>query len=603
MYYLKTVDNEFYKQRLSGPLIFVIIAFVVLIVRLFYLQIIEGGEYYIKSENNCVRLQDIPPPRGLIFDCNGKLLVDNRPSFDISVIPKNVKPLNQIIPKVAKFLELPENEVIKKIKAVRGIASYKPLLIKRDVGRTALAKIEANKYDLPGIIVDVTPRRHYIHNTAAHLIGYMGEISKEKINSKKYKNYRRGEYIGRFGIEKSYEKDLRGKRGGRQVEVNVKGQVLRVLNVVKAHPGHNIYLSIDAKLQKKAEELFKDKSGAVVAMNPSNGMILAMLSSPYFDQNMFVNKMTLKQWSDLVNDKNNPLQNKAIHGEYPPGSVYKIVTAMAGLEEGIVTQKDRVDCPGYYRFGNRTFRCWKRGGHGSVNIIDAIAESCDVYFYQLGQQIGVDRLSKYAKSCGLSLKTGIELDHEEDGLIPTSFWKLSQKGEPWIKGETLSIAIGQGYNLVTPLQIACLISAIANGGTLFKPLLINKIETVEGELVRKYKTEVSGKLKVSKKNLRLIRKGLWNAVNKKGGTAYWNARLDSIQISGKTGTSQVVGYKSKSKLKKGLFEDHAWFAAYAPTRKSKIAVAVLVEHGGHGSSAAAPIAKELIKLYCENKEQ
>ena len=603
MNYFKTVDNDFFRQRLSSLFIAILIFFTILISRLFYLQIIDGNEYYIKSENNCFRLQKIPPHRGLIFDINGELLVDNRPSFEISITPKDARPLRKVVSKLSGLLDIPEDILYEKVKSIKGIAAFKPTLLKKDISRDCLAAIEVNKYDLPGVNINVISQRHYIKKNAVHLIGYLGEINSTELSSDKYLDYRKGDLIGKFGVEKAYEKFLRGKWGGKQVEIDVTGQVLRILNIVKSQPGDNLFLTIDDKIQAKAEELISGKKGAIVVMDPNNGLIIALVSSPVFDPDLFIEGMSRKEWNNLVTDKNRPLQNRAIQGEYPPGSVYKIVTAMAALEEKIIDETNTVDCPGYYKFGIRRFKCWKGGGHGIVNINKAISESCDVFFYHVGQQLGVDRIAKYAKMCGLGKKTGILIDRESTGLIPTSHWKVWQTGEPWIKGETLSIAIGQGYNLVTPLQCAVLISAIANGGILYKPQVVDRIETVEGKKVFQYKKEVMGNINISSKTLEIIRKGLWHAVNSEKGTAFWFAKMKDIDISGKTGTSQVISQKDFNKMtdeEKERYKDHAWFVAYAPSKNCKIAVAVLIEHGEHGSSGAAPIAKEIIKLYLKS---
>jgi penicillin-binding protein 2 len=601
--YIKTIDNDYYRQRLSGPLIVVLLSFAILSTRLFYLQIIEGDAYYTKSENNCIRLQRIPPERGLIFDQNGMLLVDNRPSFDIEIIPKDARPYKHVLPDLAQFLQEPEQKLRETLKKAKGSAIYRPFILKRDINRNVLAKIEARIYDLQGVQVRVKPRRHYVHRTAVHLIGYLGEISKKELKTKNIKQYHQGDYIGKYGIEKDYESYLRGEQGGRQVEVDVNGRVLKVHVTEKPKPGNNLYLTLDANLQKKVEQLLENKSGAVVVMNPNTGMILAYASKPDFDPNIFVDGMTQKQWQKLVSDYQKPLHNKVLQGEYPPGSIYKIVVAMAGLEKKVVSLNEKIECHGQYRLGNRTYRCWKKYGHGWMNLVDAIRESCDVYFYQLGLQLGVDRLAKYAKDCGLGKKTGTGIDLERKGLIPTSKWKLLYTGEPWQKGETLSIAIGQGFNLVTPMQMVCLISAVANGGTLYKPQFIKSIQTVGGKKLFEASPQKTGQLPANQKTIQIIKKGLWEVVNKQGGTAYWHARDKDIEICGKTGTAQVVSLaKREEEEEKGVtdksrYEDHAWFVAYAPSVDARIAVAVLIEHGGHGSSAAAPIAKEIITSY------
>ena len=599
--YLKTADTDWYRQRVTGVMICVLAVFAVLLLRLIYLQVIRGEEYRLLSLNNRIRLQSIDPPRGLISDRNDYVLVENRPSFDVSVTLKDAGEVEETIKKVSKHLMVPSEELMLKLTASKGVSAYKPILLKQDIGRNALATIEAHKHDLPGIAVNVKLRRHYLNvQDAAHLIGYLSEISPDELAAKIYPGRRRGDFIGKYGAEKAYENYLRGTRGGRQVEVNANGQVVQVLKTVNAKPGQNVYLTIDHVLQKKAESLLRGVAGAAVAMDPGSGRILALASSPSFDQNFFASGMSHEQWDSLISNPFRPMENKAIQGEYPPGSTYKIITAMAGLEEGVIDEDTEVSCPGYYRFGNRTFRCWKRGGHGRVNILKAITESCDVYFYKVGELLGVDRLAWYAKASGLGSPTGINLDKEAKGLIPTAAWKKRRTGVPWQKGETLSIAIGQGFNLATPLQMVGLTAAIANGGTRYRPMILEAIKSPDGRSIHQSQPEVIGKVPISERTLELVRTGLWAVVNSDHGTAR-GSRLADIEISGKTGTSQVISRKkddtrSEDEMPAHL-RPHAWFVAYAPSNAPIIAVAVLVEHGEHGSSAAAPVARELIKTY------
>ena len=582
-------------------MICVLAVFAVLLLRLIYLQVIRGEEYRLLSLNNRIRLQSIDPPRGLISDRNDYVLVENRPSFDVSVTLKDAGEVEETIKKVSKHLMVPSEELMLKLTASKGVSAYKPILLKKDIGRNALATIEAHKHDLPGIAVNVKLRRHYLNvQDAAHLIGYLSEISPDELAAKLYPGRRRGDFIGKYGAEKAYENYLRGTRGGRQVEVNANGQVVRVLKTVNAKPGQNVYLTIDHALQKKAESLLRGVAGAAVAMDPGSGRILALASSPSFDQNFFASGMSHEQWDSLISNPFRPMENKAIQGEYPPGSTYKIITALAGLEEGVIDEDTEVSCPGYYRFGNRTFRCWKRGGHGRVKILKAITESCDVYFYKVGELLGVDRLAWYAKASGLGSPTGINLDKEAKGLIPTAAWKKRRTGVPWQKGETLSIAIGQGFNLATPLQMVGLTAAIANGGTRYRPMILEAIKSPDGRSIHQSQPEVIGKVPISERTLELVRTGLWAVVNSDHGTAR-GSRLADIEISGKTGTSQVISRKkddtrSENEMPAHL-RPHAWFVAYAPSNAPIIAVAVLVEHGEHGSSAAAPVARELIKTY------
>jgi penicillin-binding protein 2 len=518
--YLKTADSEWYKQRIFGVILCVLAVFVVLLVRLFFLQVIKGEEFSLLSENNSIRLQSIDPPRGIIFDRNGKMLVDNRPSFDVSIILKDAKPVGATIQKLSLYLGMQEDELLPKITGLKGILTYQPVSLRQDIGRDALAAVEVFKYDLPGVIVNVKPLRSYIHtHVASHLLGYLGEINSNELKSGKYPNCRSGDLIGKYGAEKAFDHFLRGKRGGRQVEVNATGQVVKILKTVKSHPGRNVYLSIDLDVQKKAEELLAGLSGAVVAIEPATGQIIALASSPPFDQNAIVSGMSYEQWQAFISNPLKPLTNRAIQGEYPPASTYKILTAIAGLEEGIIDENTTFYCPGYYQFKDREYRCWKKAGHGEISLVRAIFESCDVFFYQVGQAVGIDRLAWYATASGLGTPTGINLDHETQGLIPTAAWKKRRTGIEWQEGETLSVAIGQGFNLVTPLQMAVFAAAIANGGTRFRPEILKKIETAERKIVVASEPQITGKIPISPRTMELIREGLWEVVNSETGTA------------------------------------------------------------------------------------
>ena len=599
--YLKTADPDWYKQRITGVIIFALAAFVMLIIRLIFLQVFMGDEFRRLSLNNSIRLQNIDPPRGWIYDRKGDLLVDNRPSFDVNITPKDAAPLQRTLEKMSQHLQTPADFLLSQIKQTRGASVYQPRLLKQDVGRDTLAAIEVNKYDLPGVSVDVNLRRHYIHERlAAHLIGYLSEISPAELKSGSYPDCRSGDLIGKFGVEKSYGNLLRGKRGGRQVEVSANGLVMRILKTVDAEAGNNVYLTIDQQLQQRAEVLLEGVVGATVAIEPDTGRILALASSPSFDQNSFVGGITHEQWDSLISNPFRPMSNRAIQGEYPPGSTYKIITALAGLQEGVIDAQTTLSCPGYYRYGNRVYRCWKKGGHGKVDILKAVEESCDVFFYQVGERLGVDRLAWYAKAFGLGSPTGISLGQEAHGLIPTAAWKERRTGIPWQKGETLSVAIGQGFNLATPLQMAVLAAAVGNGGNRYQPMILDRIQSADGKIIKKNAPRLTGKLPISPVNLGLVKLGLWKVVNGENGTAR-GSHLADIDMSGKTGTSQVISSKEDETLAE---EDipihqraHAWFVAYAPSEQPTIAVAVVVEHGEHGSGAAAPIAREMIKTY------
>lgn len=596
--FLDTIDSEWFNHRLTRFLVLVLIAFAFLYARLVYLQLVEGKEYRRLSEINSIRIQDIVAPRGLIADRNGRLLVENRPAFDLQIIPKDAKPLDRTLGTLSRFLKEPPESIRNRIRAAKKTGPLKPIIIREDISRDLLAAIEVHKYELPGVVVNISSKRHYMFNQhAVHLLGYLGEISPDELLQDPYAEYKGGDYIGKFGIEKSYESVLHGKRGGRQVEVNATGQIVRIMDTVKALAGQNIVLTIDQELQQTAEKLFEGKVGAAVAVDPNNGEVLALVSSPSFDPNMFLGGLSREQWQGLISNPQRPMENKVLQAEYPPASTYKILTALAGLEEKVITPETHYFCPGFYHFANRDYRCWRKGGHGEVGVVDGIARSCDVFFYRTGEDLGVDRLAWYAKGCGLSSPTGIPIEGEGRGLIPTSEWKRRRYGEPWQKGETLSIAIGQGYNLVTPMQMCMLAAAIGNGGIRYEPMLVKSVQGSDGE-IRETQPKIVGRIPVSDETLRLVQKGLWTVVNDPKGTAY-QSRIKELPFSGKTGTAQVVGRTEgdEKSLYKPLLKDHAWFVAYAPSEKPQIAIAVLVEHGEHGSSAAAPVASQMIRSY------
>lgn len=605
--YLNSPDGDWYNHRLKGAVILILFAFGIILVRLFFLQVTHGEKYRELSTNNRIRLQSLAPSRGLIYDRKGNLLVDNRPAFDLIINPRDAKPLGETLARLESLTGLSADEMRARIRKKAKGRSSKAVVLKRDIGRDILAPIEVLSHDLPGISIKVRPKRFYLNpGMGAHLLGYLGEINARELASGKHPNASGGDFIGKFGLEKVLEQTLRGELGGRQVEVDVRGRVIRELKRVEAKAGDSIYLTIDTELQKRSEELLRGEAGSVVALNPQTGAVLAMASSPSFDQNDFVSGLSYAKWNALLNHPGRPMENKAVQGLYPPASIYKIVTAMAALEEKIIDPKTKIYCSGSHAFGDRNYRCWKRTGHGSVDLIQALAQSCDVYFYVVGQKLGVDRLAFYARGAGLGQKTGIELGEEVGGLIPTAEWKRRVKRERWLSGETLSLSIGQSFNLVTPLQMAMLIASVGNGGTIYAPHLLGKIESADGKLVKPETPVVKGKLPMSKKSLALIRKGLFATVNGARGTAR-GAAIQGVTVAGKTGTAQVIGKAAdddgtEKKRNPRKFRDHAWFVAYAPVENPTIAVAVIVEHGEGGSTKAAPIAKKVMETWLGKEE-
>ncbi|MDA8137456.1 MAG: penicillin-binding protein 2 [Desulfobacteraceae bacterium] len=597
--YLHSVDSDWFNQRLVGVFVTVLAIFILLAVRLIYLQVIQGKELRRLSEINSIRLQDIDAPRGIISDRNGHILVDNRPAFNLYIILKDAKPLDHTLTKLAGLLAEPVEALRTTIQSSRKKGAYAPILLKEDISRDTLAAVEVHKFELPGVQVHVTSRRHYLYEGhAAHVLGYLGEISSDELQCPPFEDCKGGDYVGKFGIEKAFETALRGKRGGQQVEVNARGQVVRVLETVDAQRGQDIVLTIDQSLQSRAEELLAGQAGSAVAIDPQSGQVLVMASSPAFNANNFVKGLSRDQWNELISNPLRPLENKAIQAEYPPASTYKIVTTIAGLEEGAIDAQSSYFCPGYLSYGNRAYRCWKKGGHGEVHVVRALTESCDVFYYQVGIAVGVDGLAKYAKALGLGAPTGISLDRESKGLIPTSEWKLRRFGVPWQGGETLSVAIGQGFNLVTPLQMAVLAAAVGSGGVRYKPYLVQSARSADGQVVFEQKPEVVANTHFRPETLALTYKGMWGVVNDPRGTAYL-MRIKDVPFSGKTGTAQVVSRPKDGEVvdPQSLPKDHAWFVAFAPSVNPTIAVAVMIEHGEHGSSAAAPVAREIIRLH------
>ncbi len=596
------IETEVYQKRLTRLTLFVLIVFSVLFVRLWFLQIINGAGYRIQSENNSIDLRDILPFRGLIFDRNGQLLVDNRPSFILGVIPEDIKDLDGLIEDIRRLAEIDSLSAKNKIKEALKRDPFNPVYIKKGLTRDELARIETNILSLPGVIIEVKPKRHYIYNAlAAHLIGYLGEIDRKQLNRKGYEENKLGDFVGKFGIENKWQRYLNGVRGGQQVEVDASGRRLRVLYKKAADPGFNVYLTIDKDLQMLAERSLHNKAGAIVAMNPSSGEILAMASSPTFDPDDFAKGMNKKQWERLVSNRYFPLQNRVISGQYPPGSLFKIVVALAGLEEGVVDPNEKIFCGGSYSFKGRIYRDYKREGHGYVDLHKALVESCDVYFYKIGQKTGIDTIARYAKRLGLNRVTGLQLGDEKPGLIPNKAWKLRRWHAPWEDGETLSVAVGQSFTLTTPIQIVRFISALFNGGILFRPQVTKWIGRGNKEKKFEFKHDVVGRWDLKKENMELAKRALIGVVNGPHGTGK-RARLDRIRVAGKTGTAQVIASPVEEERVKERdvpykFRDHAWFVAVAPAENPVIALAIIMEHSGQGGIVAAPIAKNMFESY------
>lgn len=593
-----------FRNRLLIVTVILGLAFLVLVSRLWYLQVLKGDEFAEFSLENHIRVERIPAPRGRILDRYGKELVVNRTSFDVYVIPKDINDVSYISNSLSQIINLDKDQIDKNIRSAISKRSFKPVLIAKDINRDQLAYIEARRSSLLGVIIEINNLRQYPHGSlGSPFLGYIGKVSEAELkNNPKINN---NDLVGKTGVEKGWESNLRGEDGyiqrvtdalGREVESTL---FLEDLQNKKTIPGSDVLLTIDIELQKAAEEALGDQSGAIVAVNVNSGEVLALASKPSFNPADFIKGIDSKTWSELVNDKSSPLLNRSTQGLYAPGSVFKMVPSVAALNEGIIDKEEYLHCPGYYKVGNRTFRCWKRGGHGWVNLRSAIVRSCDVYFYKIAERMGIDNLSKYISAFGFGSLTGVGIE-ERAGISPSREWKLKRFNKPWYKGETIVSAIGQGYVNVTPIQVAMMTSAVANGGTLLKPAIVKEIISYRGEKKFKHARIVSGKIPIEIEMLELIKDALVGVVNDPGGTGR-RARIKDMIVAGKTGTAQVVSLDIQSEDKK--YRDHAWFTSYAPAEDPEIAVTVLIEHGGKGGAVAAPIARKILEVYKTLKEE
>ncbi len=594
--------------RKRFKIVFAVVSIMIslLILRMWHLQVIRGDELTQRSENNSVRLRKIKPLRGLILDTNGQILVDNQPAFDIIFVPNRTRNVNDVAYKLKSLLEARSISLSSDISPLGKRRWFQPVKLDKNISVEKLAIVETHAPDLPGITIEVVPIRKYLGgDMTAHIIGYTGEISPEELKKDTNSGLSVGDIVGKDGLEKYLDQYLRGKSGAEQVEVNVLGKEVKVIGKIEPVSGYNVVLTIDSLLQKTAWEAVQGRAGAVVVIDPRDGAVLAMVSSPAFDPNLFKGGISVDDWEELSTDPSHPLGNRAISGQYPPGSTYKLFVAAAAIEEGLITPDTAFNCNGSFELGKRSFRCWQKHGHGRVSLHRAIVESCDVYFYNVGKLVGVDKLAEYARAFGLGKATGIDLPQEKNGLIPTREWKLSRFKEAWHLGETISISIGQGFDLVTPLQLVNAYSSLANGGTVYKPWIVKRVETADGRVLKTFAPEKKSALPLSEENMELLRQGLWGVVNEPGGTGHALQRREQ-DVCGKTGTAQVIGLPDRKTVRKRKITsvktgDHALFVCFAPCKNPEIAIAVVMEHAGHGGSAAAPVARKIIDAYFERK--
>jgi penicillin-binding protein 2 len=569
---------------------------IILFVRLWDLQVMKGAEMKRLSEQNRIRVKKILAPRGIIFDRNGKILADSRPSFNLYITPEDIKDFSQTVDGLARVLGIDREDIVDRLKNSAGLPASFPVKVKPDVSMDEVAKVEANRVYLVGVSIQIEPRRWYPYEKVlAHALGYVSEIGEEELKMKEYKGYTQGEFIGKYGLERMYEPALRGIDGERRVEVDATGREIRTLDIKEPIPGNNLYLNIDLEAQLVAEKALEGRKGGVIAVEPKNGAVLALASRPAFDPNKFSTGIKREDWKELIADKNHPLQNRVIQGRFPPGSTFKIALALKALDDGVINEKTSFSCRGGMPFGNRVFRCWKKEGHGQVDVHRAIVESCDVFFYNVGLKLGVDRIHEIGSAIGLGKITGIDLPGEKQGIIPSTEWKKKTYGLPWYEGETLSVAIGQGAVWLTPIELVQLSSFVANQGVTYKPQLVNRVVGPDGKTVKTFEPQVASNVKLKKETMTAVREAMKGVVNEQRGTAY-GSRIQNVNMGGKTGTAQV------GSMDTGKHQgDHAWFIAFAPVEDPAIAMTVLIEHGGHGASVAAPVAKAVTETFMKEK--
>lgn len=565
--------------------------------RLAWLQLAQGQKYKTLADKNRISIRILAPLRGQIVDRFGVPLAVNNQNFRVQVVPEQTDNLEKSLRALQNFLTISEGEVQDVLKRAKRTPKFMPLEIKDDLSWDDVARVEVNLPDLSGISIDVGKIRSYPFGPAtAHVIGYVSAVSKAEVGNDPLLSLP-GFNTGKTGIEKVYDLEMRGKPGASEIEVNVVGREVRELSTKPSTPGERVILTLDAELQRFTQQrLEAERSSSAIVMDAHTGAVYALASNPSFDPNSFTRGIPASIWEELLADVAHPLTNKAIAGQYPPGSTFKMITALAGLETGAITPARRVFCPGHYEFGDNKFHCWKKGGHGTVDVVEALSQSCDTFFYQVCNDIGIEKIAEVARRFGFGKKLGFELQEERPGLIPDKEWKLGYTGEKWQPGETIVASIGQGYIQATPLQLAVMTARLVNGGKAVKPWITGAIGNGPEH------TATWPDMKLDKEHLKIIQHGMYNVINDERGTAYASRiREPGMEFGGKTGTAQVKRI-TKQQRDAGVkneelpwqFRHHALFVGYAPIAAPKYVCAVVVEHGVGGSSAAAPMARDLL---------
>jgi penicillin-binding protein 2 len=564
------------------------------------IQILDYQEFWKKSEANRIRRMAIPPQRGLITDRNGKILVKNIASFKASFIRENCKDFDKAYERVARLLDLEPEIVRERVSKYESAPLFQPIVVKDDLSHNEVARIEARKHDLPELIIELEPKRNYPYGTfASHVFGYLQEISPDEMVMEHYRDRRMGDLIGKTGVERQYEHVLVGKEGQSLQIVDSMGREIEEVSRTDATRGQDVMLALDFDLQRKAEEILENREGAVVVMKPDTGEILAMASFPNFDPNKFINRFSPEEWIDLMNSPEFPLENRTIRGLYSPGSIFKPTMALAGLNMNVVNDHTVFTCRGGLLVYGQPRACWRGEGHGPVNVTSAIEHSCNIYFYELGKRIHIEDISRYARMLGFGYRTQVDIPGEKVGLVPDPEWKQRVRNEPWYPGETISVSIGQGPLLVTPLQVAVHTALIANRGKNVIPNLLKAGNNIPRNPSSDGDREERPQLRIPASTFEKIVEGMWRAVNVKGTARA--ARVGQFDVCGKTGSAQVISSETAKKMaqQKREIKTHSWFTGFAPRDNPEIVVTLIVEFGGGGGATAAPSARELFDLYRE----
>jgi penicillin-binding protein 2 len=599
-------ELHLFQIRLAVAGVVVAGVFLMLLSRLFYLQVVQHDYYQLLAEQNRVNIVPVVPHRGVILDRNGVTLASNYAAYTLEITPSQVDNLDAVIDELSTLVDITPKDRRRFDKLLGEVPDFSSIPIRTRLNDEEVARFAVNRFRIRGVDINARLFRHYPSaEVASHVVGYIGRMSERDFDRLQQKglayNYTKSDYIGKVGLEQYYERVLRGVTGYEHVETDATGRSIRTLRSILPVSGNNLLLALDAKLQQIAEDAFGDHRGSLVAIDPESGGVLALVSRPGFDPNLFVEGIDPAHWETLNNSPDHPLNNRALQGVYPPGSTFKPFMAMAGLELGKRTASYSISDPGYFVLGGsgHVFRDWKAGGHGIVNMHKAIVVSCDSYFYGLAQDLGIDSIHDFIGRFGLGKRTGIDISGEVSGLLPSRDWKQQRFGQRWFVGDTISVGIGQGYNLVTPLQLASATAILANGGRIFRPHLVQHIQNSQSNELETIEPHPVAEVSFQPRHLDLVRNAMVD-VTLPGGTAAWAGSGAKYAFAGKTGTAQVISMRSQKYDKDRIAEkhrDHALFIAFAPADAPKIALAVIVENAGHGGSVAAPIARKMIDYY------